>query len=64
MGLNNGLTIERKWGWMWFYLGDLRLGAMDSSLIFVSILGERGMCSVVDCGFEGCFFLYKGFVKR
>ena len=37
---------------------------MDSSLIFVRILGDGGMCSMVDCGFEGCFFLYKGFVKR
>ena len=26
VGLNNGLTIEWKWGWMWFCLGDLRFG--------------------------------------
>lgn len=37
---------------------------MDSGIIFVPILGEREMCSVVVCDFEGCFFLYKGFVKR
>ena len=40
---------------MWFCLGDLRLGLIDSGLIFVPILGEKGICSVTKYGFEGWF---------
>lgn len=37
------------WGWM----EVLRLGLVDSGLIFVRILGKGGMSSVTKCGFEG-----------